>query len=71
MHNSGVIKIATHNGARALGILDDIGTLEPGKVADIVVLQRNPLDDIRNTQTIVRVFRAGREYSPESLLQDE
>jgi len=65
-----VIKIATHNGARALGILDEIGTLEPGKIADIVVLQRNPVHDIRNTQTIVSVFIAGREYSPESLLKD-
>ena len=65
-----VIKIATHNGARALGILDEVGTLEPGKIADIVVLQGNPVDDIRNTQTIVSVFSAGREYSPESLLQE-
>jgi imidazolonepropionase-like amidohydrolase len=42
-----------------MGREHDIGTLEPGKVADFIVLESNPLDDIANLRTIVSVARAG------------
>jgi imidazolonepropionase-like amidohydrolase len=55
-----VIKIATKNGAQALGIEEDIGTLEPGKQADMIVLSENPLDDISNTKKIEAVINNGQ-----------
>lgn len=56
-----VIKMATHNGAKMLGVLNEVGTIEVGKVADLMLLDRNPLDDIRNTRTINSVFVRGRQ----------
>jgi imidazolonepropionase-like amidohydrolase len=53
-----VIVAATRNSARAVG-LDDTGVLEPGKRADFIVLERNPLDDITNTRDIAAVYLAG------------
>jgi imidazolonepropionase-like amidohydrolase len=52
------IKSATSDNARWLGD-KSIGSIQAGKWADLVVLEKNPLDDIRNTQTISAVFIAG------------
>ena len=54
-----VIKIATRNGAQALGIDEDVGTIEPGKQADMIILSDNPLDDISNTKKIEAVINNG------------
>jgi len=54
-----VLAMATRNGAAALGKTDQVGTVEAGKIADLVVLKRNPLDDIRNTRSIDYVFHRG------------
>ncbi|MBK5294941.1 MAG: amidohydrolase family protein [Acidobacteriia bacterium] len=56
-----VITIATHNSADFLGVLKDLGTLEKGKWADLVVLGKNPLDNIRNTRSIETVWVAGNK----------
>jgi imidazolonepropionase-like amidohydrolase len=53
-----VIVAATGSAARFLGA-KDLGTLENGRWADLIVLDRNPLDDIRNTRTIRSVYIAG------------
>jgi imidazolonepropionase-like amidohydrolase len=55
-----VIKIATRNGAQALGIEEDAGTIEPGKQADMIILSDNPLNDIRNTNKIKAVISDGQ-----------
>ncbi len=55
-----VLQIATANGARALGRRGDFGTLTPGARADILILRGNPLEDIRNTRAIERVYQDGR-----------
>jgi imidazolonepropionase-like amidohydrolase len=53
------IRAATFNAARATGAADEIGSVVVGRRADLVVLDRNPAEDIRNTQTIHAVIRAG------------
>jgi imidazolonepropionase-like amidohydrolase len=55
-----VIKIATYNGAKALGIDDISGTIQPGKQANMVVLSANPLQNISNTKRIEAVIVDGR-----------
>ncbi|MCU1338385.1 MAG: phosphonate metabolism protein PhnM [Bryobacterales bacterium] len=54
------LQTATRNPARYFGKLEEMGTLEPGKVADLVMLDANPLDDIRNTRKISTVVLRGR-----------
>ena len=54
------ITAATGVDAKALGIADDRGTIEPGKRADLVVLRKDPLEDIANTLSIEAVYKAGR-----------
>jgi len=55
-----VIKIATHNGAVFLGKADDMGSVEEGKLADLVLLNADPLTDIDNTKNIVLVMKGGK-----------
>jgi len=62
-----VLKVATINGAEAIGMDKDIGSLEAGKLADLVVLDKNPLDDIRNTNSISQVMKNGRLYDGNTL----
>jgi len=57
------LQTATSNPAKFLGKEDDFGIIEKGKVADLVLLDANPLDDIANTQKISAVFSNGRYYS--------
>lgn len=64
-----VIKIATRNGAQALGIEDDVGTIEPGKQADMIVLSENPLEDISNTKKIEAVISDGRFVDRELIIK--
>ena len=55
-----VIVAATSRAAEFLS-LKDLGTLAPGKIADFLVLDANPLDDIRNTRSIVSLYMQGRQ----------
>jgi imidazolonepropionase-like amidohydrolase len=64
-----VLRIATINGARALGVNDRLGTLEDGKLADLVMLSGNPLEDIRNTRHVRIVVRNGVVYDASELLE--
>lgn len=57
---SEVIKIATRNGAESLGILNQTGTIDKGKQADMVVLSSNPLKEISNTKEIEAVVSDGK-----------
>lgn len=54
---------ATRDAAQAVGAAKAIGTIEPGKWADFLVLDADPLDDIRNTRKISAVYIAGREIN--------
>ena len=55
-----VIKIATKNGAEALGIINQTGTIELGKQADILILSSNPIKDIENIRGVEAVISNGR-----------
>jgi len=62
------LKCATINAARALGMGDKLGTIEAGKFADLVVVQGNPLTDIRNSHNTRRVMVRGQLYDAQALL---
>ncbi len=55
-----VIRIATHNGAVFLGKAEDMGSVEEGKLADLLLLNADPLKDIDNTKAIALVMKGGR-----------
>ena len=57
------LRIATINGFRHHGLDGQLGSLEAGKLADLVVLKENPLEDIRNTRSILTVMKNGFLYS--------
>jgi imidazolonepropionase-like amidohydrolase/Tol biopolymer transport system component len=61
------LAVATINGAQYLGMERDLGTLEPGKLADLIVLDANPLDDITNSDRISHVMLNGRLYDAATL----
>ena len=61
------LQTATRNPAEFLGKLSDMGTLQAGKIADLVLLDANPLDDIHNTRKIQAVVLAGRYFSRSDL----
>jgi imidazolonepropionase-like amidohydrolase len=56
------LQTATLNPARVLEMADSLGPIEPGKLADLVLLDANPVEDIRNTQKIRAVVADGRLY---------
>jgi len=62
-----VIRCATMNGASYLGMDKEIGSLERGKLADLIVLNQNPLEDIRNSDNIKYVMLNGRLYDSETM----
>ena len=62
------LKTATINAARALRVEDRLGTVEPGKLADLVIVTGNPIDDIRNTRNVHTVIKAGEVYKSRELM---
>jgi len=62
-----VLRVATWDGAHAIGFEQDLGSLEPGKLADLIVLDANPLEDIHNTNTVRYVMKNGRLYEGDTL----
>ena len=67
MSNHDVLRCATIFGAEAIGLGQDLGSLGAGKLADLVVLNANPLDDIRHTNAIHYVMMNGRLYDGDTL----
>jgi imidazolonepropionase-like amidohydrolase len=67
MTNHEALKAATINGANYLGMSNDIGSLKKGKLADLIVMDKNPLEDIRNSESIIYTMINGRLYDTETM----
>jgi hypothetical protein len=65
--NLAALRCATLSGARYLGLDRDLGSLEPGKLADLVVCEKNPLDEIRDSESIRWTMLGGRLYDARTL----
>ncbi len=69
MSNHEILRSATIVGATAIGHAKDIGSLEPGKLADLQILDQNPLEDIHHTMSIRYIVKNGRLYQAEDLTE--
>ena len=65
-----VLRSATVNGAKVMGRERELGMVEPGRLADLLVLNADPLADLDNLSRIHRVIKDGRVFNPAQLLQD-
>ncbi len=63
MNNHDVLRVATINGARYLGMGNHIGSLEPGKLADLIVIDGNPLENLYDTENVIYTMINGRLYN--------
>jgi len=70
MNSHDILRAGTINGASYLGMSKEIGSLEPGKLADMIVLDANPLDDIRNTDKIRFVMVNGRLFDAQTMNEE-
>ncbi len=57
------LTVATRNSAKMLHINSDFGTIEKGKIADLLILNANPATDIKNSRKIAAVYKSGVEVS--------
>jgi imidazolonepropionase-like amidohydrolase len=64
-----IVVMATRNGAQAMGRAKDFGTLEAGKLADLLVLAEDPRKDVRAFRSLTHVMRGGRLYEQGALAQ--
>jgi Tol biopolymer transport system component len=64
-----VLRSATIHSAKIIGVAQDVGSIEPGKLADLVILDKSPLDDIHNTNTIRWVMKNGELFEGDTLNQ--
>ncbi|CAM0999281.1 Amidohydrolase [Rhodanobacter sp. Root179] len=63
------IQIATLNGARFMGVDKEIGSIDVGKAADLVLVKGNPADNIKDIENVVLVFKDGLGYDPAKLVE--
>ncbi len=66
--NADVLRIATINGAKAMGLSDRLGSIEVGKWGDVLIIKGNPIESIKSTRTVHTVVKGGVIYSTDELL---
>ena len=64
------MRIGTINGARAIGLGDRLGSIEPGKLADLFVCSGDPISDIHNTRNVRLVMKSGVLHDSTELLKN-
>ena len=62
LSNHEALKAATINGAEYIGAAAEIGSLEKGKLADLIIMDKNPLEDIKNSNSVIYTMVNGRLY---------
>lgn len=67
MSNMQALRAATMNGAEYLGMEQEIGSLKTGKLADLIVLEKNPLEDIQNSESVIYTMVNGRMYDAQTM----
>lgn len=67
MSNLGALQAATINAAQYIGVGKDLGSIKVGKLADILVLDKNPLEDIKNSNTLIYTIINGRIYDSNTM----
>lgn len=67
LSNHEALKAATINGANYIGVADELGSLERGKLADLIILDKNPLDDIKNSNSVIYTMVNGRLYDVDTM----
>ena len=67
MDSHEALRVATIIGAEAIGLDTDLGSLEVGKLADILIMEDNPLENLRNTNTLTHVIKNGKVYNSDTL----
>ena len=68
LSNMDILIAATMGGARALGAADELGSIEVGKLADIILLEKDPRADLESTDNPFLVFKGGMQFNPSTLL---
>jgi len=62
-----ILRMATLDAAESVGASADLGSLEPGKLGDVLLLDANPLQDVANTMKIWRVIKGGNVFDPANM----
>jgi imidazolonepropionase-like amidohydrolase len=70
MSNHDVLRSATIFGANGIGLESELGSIEAGKLADLVILSGDPLADIRATESVTHVVVNGRLFDAETLAEE-